>query len=92
MAILHRVVLCGLFELAVGRHVRRLDMYEHAAIMGDMEQLARQHVMPARSQKAKGSYGQQRTEGWSNQVEPLVMPDSGDESGTKAARGIQAGA
>ncbi len=73
--------------------LRCFDILEDAPIARSVEHLGGQHIVDAHhAQQSKEDDGKQRPEGRSKIIHALVAPEPGDQSGAKAASGIQAGA
>ncbi len=73
--------------------LRCFDILEDAPIARSVEHLGGQHTVDAHhAQQSKEDDDKQRPEGRSKIIQALVAPEPGDQSGAKAASGIQAGA
>src|SRR5215469_14606050 len=83
--------LCWLSELAFGRHTWCADVREHTTIVWDVEQFAGQHITLTNREETKGTYSQQGPNGRRNPVEPMAIPEPGDQGRAKASCWIEAG-
>src|SRR5947209_9324085 len=54
-------------------------------------EVAGQYILLTNRKKTTGSYSQQRCQGRSNPVEPVTLPEPGDQGRPKASCRIQAG-
>src|SRR6266496_1070346 len=78
-------------EHPIGRHTWCADIHEHAPIVRDVEQLAGEHITLTNREETKGSYSQQGPKEGRNPVEPMFIPDPGDQGRAKASCWIEAG-
>src|SRR5947209_18312400 len=76
---------------SIGGHTWCSDVHENAPIVRGVEHFAGQHIALTNRKKTKGSYGQQSAERRSHPVEPVTLPEPGDQGRPKASCWIQTG-